>query len=40
MSDAKTTAIRFSEHVYPALEKISDLTGLPINSLVVESCVE
>lgn len=40
MSDTKTTTIRFSEHVYQSLEKTSELTGLPINSLVVQSCIE
>lgn len=40
VSDVKTTTIRFSEHVYRGLEQVSDLTGLPVNSIVVNACID
>ncbi|NMP21726.1 hypothetical protein [Sulfobacillus harzensis] len=40
MAEAKATTIRFSEAVYKGLESVSALTGLPVNSIVVEACIE
>jgi hypothetical protein len=40
MAEAKATTIRFSEPMYSRLEQAGELTGLPINSIVVIACLE
>jgi hypothetical protein len=40
MAEAKSTTIRFSADVYRRLERSSETTGLPINSIVVVACLE
>jgi len=39
MGESKATTIRFSEDVYSRLEKASEKTGLPINSIVTVACL-
>lgn len=38
--DVRQTTIRFGEDLYRRLEVASDLTGLPINSIVIVACTE
>lgn len=40
MAEAKQTTIRFSEDMYRRLEAAGEVTGLPINSIVVVACLE
>jgi hypothetical protein len=40
MAEGKSTTIRFSADVYRRLERASETTGLPINSIVVVACLE
>ena len=40
MAEVKPTTIRFSEDIYRRLEQAGQVTGLPINSIVVVACLE
>ena len=40
MAGERATTIRFSESIYQRLEEAGELTGLPINSIVVVACLE
>jgi Clp amino terminal domain, pathogenicity island component len=40
VTESKATTVRFSEEVYERLEKASQVTGLPINSIVVVAALE
>ncbi len=40
MADARQTTVRFSEPLYRRLEAAGEITGLPINSIVVVACLE
>jgi ClpA/ClpB-like protein len=40
MAEGKATTIRFSSAMYERLEEAGELTGLPINSIVVVACLE
>jgi len=40
MAGERATTIRFSESMYQRLEAAGELTGLPINSIVVVACLE
>lgn len=40
MAEARATTIRFSEPMYGRLEHAGEVTGLPINSIVVIACLE
>jgi hypothetical protein len=40
MAGERATTIRFSDSMYQRLEAASQLTGLPINSIVVVACLE
>lgn len=40
MAESRQTTIRFSEPMYRRLEVAGQLTGLPINSIVVIACLE
>ncbi len=40
MAEARATTIRFSEAMYRRLEDAGEVTGLPINSIVVVACLE
>jgi hypothetical protein len=40
MAEGKATTIRFSNAMYERLEEAGQLTGLPLNSIVVVACLE
>jgi len=40
MAGERATTIRFSDSIYRRLEEAGELTGLPINSIVVVACLE
>jgi hypothetical protein len=40
MAGERATTIRFSDSIYQRLEAAGELTGLPINSIVVVACLE
>src|SRR5712692_7966941 len=40
MAGERATTIRFSESIYQRLEEAGELTGLPINSILVVACLE
>jgi hypothetical protein len=40
MAGERATTIRFSDSMYQRLEAAGELTGLPINSIVVVACLE
>jgi hypothetical protein len=40
MAEARATTVRFSEPMYGRLEHAGEVTGLPINSIVVIACLE
>ena len=40
MGETRQTTIRFGEEIYRRLELAGDVTGLPINSIVIVACME
>lgn len=40
MAEGKATTIRFATPIYERLEEAGEVTGLPINSIVVVACLE